>query len=176
MCTKRDLFYSNVSLFETQTRVDRIVDDLACALGVTRSDIKILILASGAVISCNASPKTGVLIPVADPVVSLSVDPIISSVLVVEKDATFLSMLQSGFADTSPNVVLITGKGFPDIATRRLVCMLGNTVKINSDQANLHDEFIQEFGQLDREASTQSLPIEILVDADPDRLHMSDTT
>ncbi|KXZ41440.1 hypothetical protein GPECTOR_467g385 [Gonium pectorale] len=37
--TKRDLFYTDVKLFEDQSQSDAILDDLACMLGCTRSSL-----------------------------------------------------------------------------------------------------------------------------------------
>lgn len=37
--TKRDLFYTDVKLFEDQANSDAILDDLACMLGCTRSSL-----------------------------------------------------------------------------------------------------------------------------------------
>lgn len=61
-------------------------------------------------------------------------------VLVVEKDATFQALLQEGFLAVFDNAVMVTGKGVPDLSTRRLVHRLW-----------------AELG----------LPVFILVDADP---------
>lgn len=37
--TKRDLFYTDVKLFEEQGQSDSVLDDMACMLGCTRSSL-----------------------------------------------------------------------------------------------------------------------------------------
>lgn len=37
--TKRDLFYTDVKLFEDQSQSDSVLDDMACMLGCTRSSL-----------------------------------------------------------------------------------------------------------------------------------------
>ena len=43
------------------------------------------------------------------------------SVLVIEKDATFQALIQSQFLTRFPYTILLTGKGYPDVATRALL-------------------------------------------------------
>ena len=63
-----------------------------------------------------------VLIPDNDQIKSYQVQA--NQVLVVEKDATFQALIQSSFLIQNPTCILVTGKGFPDIATRALVVEL----------------------------------------------------
>ena len=44
--------------------------------------------------------------------------------MIVEKDATFQSLINQGFCCAYPDCLLITGKGYPDVATRELVVKL----------------------------------------------------
>lgn len=37
--TKRDLFYTDVKLFQQQTQSDDVLDDVACMLGCTRTSL-----------------------------------------------------------------------------------------------------------------------------------------
>ncbi|VDN27979.1 unnamed protein product, partial [Gongylonema pulchrum] len=43
------------------------------------------------------------------------------AVLVVEKDATFQKLIEDGFRSLFPNIILVTGRGYPDNATRILL-------------------------------------------------------
>lgn len=63
-----------------------------------------------------------VLIPDNDQIKSFQVQA--NQVLVVEKDATFQALIQSSFLIQNPTCIIVTGKGFPDIATRALVVEL----------------------------------------------------
>ncbi|CAG8772856.1 1251_t:CDS:2, partial [Acaulospora morrowiae] len=47
-------------------------------------------------------------------------------VLVIEKEATFQHLLSSGILKQFGPCIIITGKGYPDVATRQLVKVLGD--------------------------------------------------
>ena len=40
--TKRDLFYTDVKLFQDQTQSDAVLDDVSCILGCTRSSLNVV--------------------------------------------------------------------------------------------------------------------------------------
>lgn len=42
LITKRNIYYQNQDLFKEQAVVDRLIDDLACTLGVGRNDLNIV--------------------------------------------------------------------------------------------------------------------------------------
>lgn len=48
--TKRDLFYTDVKLFEEQGQSDSILDDLSCMLGCTRSSLHVVASEKGVVV------------------------------------------------------------------------------------------------------------------------------
>ena len=48
--TKRDLFYTDVKLFEDQTASDAVLDDIACMLGCTRSSLNVVASEKGVVV------------------------------------------------------------------------------------------------------------------------------
>ena len=47
--TKRDLFYTDVKLFEDQTKSDAVLDDVSCMLGCTRSSLNGVPVASAGI-------------------------------------------------------------------------------------------------------------------------------
>ncbi|KAH6574211.1 hypothetical protein BASA60_005662 [Batrachochytrium salamandrivorans] len=159
-CTKRDVFYRNVGLFGSQTRVDNIVEDLACSFRVARDSLNIVDLIS-----------------------DIQVGEGVTTVLIVEKEAVFFSMLQDGFGVSSPHVILVTGRGFPDMATRRLICLLGQKLTILKSPPLLSHDFQREFGippeatsvfssdddtpALSELSTYPTLSIQVLVDSDP---------
>ncbi|KAI8926057.1 Spo11/DNA topoisomerase VI subunit A [Entophlyctis helioformis] len=109
-----------------------MVDDLACSLAVPRSALHIvaaskglvsgsltLRLSNGSAIDCTSSPHAGVLIPPANTIESLRVAPHVTTVVVVEKDAVFVSLLQSPAFLQSPHVILITSCRDADSQTWR---------------------------------------------------------
>ncbi|KAJ4497217.1 Spo11/DNA topoisomerase VI subunit A [Lentinula lateritia] len=134
--TKRDIYYQDVPLFKEQRIVDNIVDDIAASLKLERSDLNVratskgifcgstlnVYLSSGDVIHGNDSEAS--LIPVGEDVETFRVDEDLAWVLIIEKDAVFQTLCHLN-ASNHPLLpgkgLLITGKGYPDMATRHLV-------------------------------------------------------
>ncbi|KAF4967263.1 hypothetical protein FSARC_5175 [Fusarium sarcochroum] len=144
--TKRHIFYQHQDLFEKQSQVDELVDDLAFTLGISRGDLNIvrvvthapsilpLTIAGGSFKRrpCWAIDYTPQRWQYAESMLGRSVAiPAVQSIsgveihavkwlLVVEKDAVFRSLCSSQFWRTSlcgPGV-LVTAKGYPDLTTR----------------------------------------------------------
>ncbi|KAH8901852.1 DNA topoisomerase IV, alpha subunit [Coniochaeta sp. PMI_546] len=130
--TKRNIFYQNIDLFKHQRVVDSLVDDLAFTLGVGRDDLNIVAAAKGliagpivltmrnnSVIPCGLSHESGTLIPT--PKLIRKIDfGLTEWILVIEKEATFRTLAAAGYHTKSlaGHGILLTGKGFPDLATR----------------------------------------------------------
>ncbi|KAG8783582.1 endodeoxyribonuclease [Ceratobasidium sp. 428] len=137
--TKRDIFYGDIPLFGKQSVVDILVDDLAATWGLRRADLNIraalkgvffgscltLYLSHGEIV--RGLDHEGTLVPVGEDIVKVEIDERCCWALVVEKEAVFQTLVQLGFAskhsDIGPGIV-ITGKGYPDLATRQLVAVL----------------------------------------------------
>jgi meiotic recombination protein SPO11 len=132
--TKRDIYYSNVNLFHEQQTVDTLVDDFACKLKINRKDLHVIASSKG-VISGNVQFKEdGVEVDcrkfqaVGKPITPFTekITNIRSSatcMVIVEKDAVFTRLLEDGFCDLN-GCIIITGRGYPDVATRSLVIRL----------------------------------------------------
>lgn len=138
--TKRDLFYTDVKLFEDQGNSDAILDDLACMLGCTRSSLHVVASEKGVVvgrltfredgdfIDCGRMGVGGKAIPPnIDKVTEITSDAMF--VLLVEKDAAFMRLAEDRFYNTYP-CIIITAKGQPDVATRLFLKKLKSTLKI----------------------------------------------
>ncbi|KAL2020578.1 hypothetical protein VTK56DRAFT_8166 [Thermocarpiscus australiensis] len=136
--TKRNIYYQNTDLFKSQSVVDDMVDNLAFTLGVGREDLNIvaaakglvagpieLILRDGSVNSCDFPSDTGMLLP---SVSSIREIDFCSTrwLLVIEKEATFRTLAASQYFrySNAGHGILLTAKGFPDLATRRFLCIL----------------------------------------------------
>ncbi|QRV74850.1 topoisomerase acting in meiosis protein [Ceratobasidium sp. AG-Ba] len=141
--TKRDIFYGDIPLFGKQVVVDILVDDLAATWGLRRADLNIraalkgifagsslaIHLSHGEVVSGLDQEPT--LIPVGEDIENIEMNEKCRWVVVIEKEqppqAAFQTLLQLNFVakhvDIGPGVI-ITGKGYPDIATRQLVAVL----------------------------------------------------
>ncbi|TGZ85110.1 DNA topoisomerase IV, alpha subunit [Ascodesmis nigricans] len=140
--TKRDVYYRHVSLFKSQSSVDRLVDDLAATFGVSRSCLHVVGASKGMVygamtirmrdgtsVRCDEVDNGGgVLIPTASLISSVDVPNEIRWCVVVEKDAVFKTICSElrGFLKT--RCVFVTGKGYPDVATRELSWRLATTM------------------------------------------------
>ncbi|KAJ7072072.1 DNA topoisomerase IV alpha subunit [Mycena amicta] len=137
--TKRDIYYKDVALFKTQRTVDNLVDDLAATFELERADLNVratskgLVCGSGITIHLtsggivNGNDSEGALIPVGEDIQTISVDEDVAWVLVVEKDAVFMTLcrlLLTKHPALRGRGIIITGKGYPDIATRQLVATL----------------------------------------------------
>jgi meiotic recombination protein SPO11 len=138
--TKRDLFYTDVKLFEDQSHSDAILDDLACMLGCTRSSLNVVASEKGVVvgrltfredgdaIDCRRMGVGGKAIPPnIDKVDHIESDAMF--ILLVEKDAAFMRLAEDRFYNTYP-CIIITAKGQPDVATRLFLKKLKSTLKI----------------------------------------------
>ncbi|KAJ7747262.1 topoisomerase acting in meiosis [Mycena metata] len=137
--TKRDMYYRDVPLFKKQNVVDNLVDDLAATFELERADLNVratskgLVCGSGLVIHLNSgeilhvNDTEGALIPVGEDIQAFIVAEDVEWVLIVEKDAVFQTLCRLRLA-THPSLpgrgIIITGKGYPDVATRQLVATL----------------------------------------------------
>ena len=133
--TKRDIFYRHVDLFRTQTVVDRAVDDIAATLGVRRGELGVVAGAKGLVCGPLALTLRGgemgrrvlctaaTLIPPGTEVQELRLEDGANWVLYIEKEAIFQRLLHSPLSHSG---VLVTGKGYADIATRELLARLSS--------------------------------------------------
>lgn len=124
-----------IFLFENSTwKFDRL-DLLPTSKGLVAGELT-LTLADNRIIDCTVSG--GALIPhLASNVISVRSKARL--VLIVEKDAVFQKLLEDD-CTSSLNCILVTGKGYPDVATRMLVKLLSEKLE---------------------------LPVYIIVDADP---------
>lgn len=123
--TKRDLFYRHPTLFRTQRVVDGLVDDLAATFCVPRAALGVVASAKGllhgdVVIGGRhfLADGGGVLVPgeLGDVVLGSQ----LAWVLVVEKEAVFRALACAH----GKRGVVVTGKGYPDVATREVVRLL----------------------------------------------------
>lgn len=138
--TKRDLFYTDVKLFEDQVQSDAVLDDISCMLGCTRSSLHVVASEKGIVvgrltfsedgdpIDCRRMGIGGKAIPPhIDKVTDIQSDA--SFILLVEKDAAFMRLAEDRFYNQYP-CIIITAKGQPDVATRLFLKKLKSTLKI----------------------------------------------
>ena len=138
--TKRDLFYTDVKLFEDQTQSDAVLDDISAMLGCTRSSLNVIASEKGVVvgqlafqedgdeIDCSRMGIGGKAIPPHIHKVS-NIRSSAQFILLVEKDAAFMRLAEDRFYQKYPCIIL-TAKGQPDVATRLFLRKLKQTLNI----------------------------------------------
>lgn len=125
-------------MFGRQSNVDRYVDTIACTFGVPRSALQVTAaakgLVAGALSFCRRNGDVvdasgdieGILVPNMNDILSINVTRV-EWILVIEKEATFRSIAASDAWKTlSTHGIMITAKGYPDIATRSMLSLLSN--------------------------------------------------
>lgn len=131
LINKRDVYYQDAELFQTQDTVDRALNNICTTLQViSRFDLNIITSskglvygkitifgANGVITEGHGGDDNSMQIPTNEDIVSVRLNEPINYILVVEKDAVFKHLFQH-------NTICITGKGFPDFATRRLLHVL----------------------------------------------------
>lgn len=138
--TKRDLFYTDVKLFQRQEDSDGVLDDAACTIGCPRSCLNVVAADKGLVvgrlqfledgdpIDCTRMGVTGKAIPAyIDKITQIRSDA--EFVLLVEKDAAYNRLAEDRFYHQFP-CILLTGKGQPDVATRMFLRRITAELKL----------------------------------------------
>ncbi|WVF71723.1 hypothetical protein IAT40_006531 [Kwoniella sp. CBS 6097] len=141
--TLRDIFYRDKGLFKRQDVVDKLVDDMVATAGLKRKDFYVCASAKGLIASSslkiqrrsggviNLSPSSATLIDPIERIDRLEVNgsQSVDWVLVVEKDAVFQTLCSARLLedDRLGQGVMVTGKGFPDLATRQMLRLIADT-------------------------------------------------
>lgn len=138
--TKRDLYYTDVKLFSTQTESDDVLNDVACMIGCTRTSLSVVASEKGVVIGRVRFREAGDLIdctrmgvggkaipPYIERITDIESDA--EFILLVEKDAAFMRLAEDRFYNKYA-CIIITAKGQPDVATRLFLNKLKTTLKI----------------------------------------------
>lgn len=138
--TKRDLFYSDVNLFQKQEHSDPMLDDVATMLGCTRSSLHVIASEKGVVIGNLRFVEAGDEIdctkmgvgakgipPHLDKVTNIRSEA--EFILVVEKDAAFMRLAEDRFYNEH-KCIIITAKGQPDVASRMFLRRLKEELRI----------------------------------------------
>ncbi|KAG4205024.1 hypothetical protein ERO13_A04G077200v2 [Gossypium hirsutum] len=107
--TKRDLFYTDVKLFQDQVQSDAVLDDVSCMLGCTRSSLNVIAAEKGVVVGRLIFSDNG------DMIDYMQSDALF--ILLVEKDAAYIRLAEDRFYNRFP-CIIVTAKGQPDVATR----------------------------------------------------------
>ncbi|XP_059144134.1 meiotic recombination protein SPO11-like [Physella acuta] len=175
-CTKRDIFYQYPELYPCQSMIDKIIDDIASMLKVPRWELHILATSKGLVagnlqfedsegtrFDCQHT-LSGVQIA-AHTKDMQNIQTQAKFVLVVEKDATFQKLMNCQFCQKVANSILITGKGFPDNATRLLLQDIYNIyqlpifILVDGDPHGIEIMAVYKYGSMNQAFDNKNLAI-----------------
>ncbi|XP_067033456.1 meiotic recombination protein SPO11-like [Acropora muricata] len=139
--TKRDIYYSDVVFFGSQSIVDDIIDNLSCMIRVPRHCLHVVAASKGCVagdlcyreldgslVDCR-DKASGTLVPThVQGIYDINSDA--KFLLIIEKEASFQRLLDDNVLQKLHPCIVITGKGFPDVNTRMMVHRLWCTLQI----------------------------------------------
>jgi meiotic recombination protein SPO11 len=139
--SKREIFYTDVSLFEDQNRgSDPLIEDSAVMLGTYRKNLHItandrgLVVGrityrdNGDLIDCTKQGSSGKNVnPMQDHITDMQSDA--EFILVVEKQAAFLRLAEDKFYERYPCIIL-TGSGQPNVATRTFLRRMSHELQL----------------------------------------------
>ena len=138
--TKRDLFYTDVKLFNKQEESDAVLDDVACMVGCTRTSLHVVASDKGLVvgriqykeagdeIDCTKMGIGGKAIPpYIDKITDIRSDA--EFIILVEKEAAYMRLAEDRIYNKYP-AIIITGKGQPDVATRLFLRKIRDQLQI----------------------------------------------
>ncbi|XP_076036154.1 meiotic W68 isoform X3 [Oratosquilla oratoria] len=159
----RAIYYAEVGRYGNQSSLDRSVEDAARLLRVPQRVLHFTTtgkgLAAGALCYTTREGTTfnleetqnGVLLP--ECISGLSgITSDAHFILVVEKDATFQTLLDEQFHVKYGPLIMITGKGYPDVSTRLFVNCLHNHLGLpvlaltDADPYGIHIAAVYKFG------------------------------
>nr|SVE86890.1 EOG090X09ZG [Daphnia similis] len=192
--TKRDIYYEDVSLWGNQPVLDSTVTQMTRLLNIPRRCLNIgatskgLVAGSlnfldgdGKLVDCQS--PTGILIP--NDVEKLSqFRSKAFHILLVEKDSTFQKLIDDKIESFIGECILITGKGYPDVNTRRFLRRLWDELQlpalalVDADPHGISILAVYRFGSQNLEdiehLSTPQLRFIGLQPSDIEPLHIPD--
>uniref|UniRef100_M4FE53 DNA topoisomerase (ATP-hydrolyzing) n=2 Tax=Brassica campestris TaxID=3711 RepID=M4FE53_BRACM len=132
--SKRDIYYMHPSAFKAQSAVDRAIADICILFQCSRYSLNVVSVGNGLVMGwlkfreagrkfdCLSSLNTAFPVPVlveeVEDIVSLA-----EYILVVEKETVFQRLANDMFCKTN-RCIVVTGRGYPDVSTRRFLRLL----------------------------------------------------
>ncbi|KFB41705.1 AGAP010898-PA-like protein [Anopheles sinensis] len=178
-CTKRELYYLHLDLAQSPCYTYAALDDVCALLDADAWELNVfntskgliagplvIKLACGRTVDCNVRWGTSVPLDVGS-VVELQLSATL--VLVVEKDTVFKRLLEDGIMEKFSNrVLLITGKGYPDISTRLLLKKISICTDVpicglmDADPHGIEILCVYKFGSLAMAYQQQSLAVPIM--------------
>ncbi|KAM6579340.1 hypothetical protein CsatA_003114 [Cannabis sativa] len=148
--SKRDIYYMHPAVFSDQSVVDRAINDICILMQCSRHNLNVVSVGKGyapeltswhkfvmgwlrfseseKIFDCINRPSTAHPIPVHVEEVK-DVVSIAKYILVVEKESVFQRLANDQFCNKN-RCIVITGRGYPDIPTRRFLRLLIDTLHL----------------------------------------------
>ncbi|TMW56697.1 hypothetical protein Poli38472_006707 [Pythium oligandrum] len=137
--TQREIYYMH-PFFKNQNEADEAILDTGCILRAPRGSLNIVGATKGCFSGCLKLMKEGEWRsynngdehPITQQILQAKPSEIASDaccILVVEKDGIFNRLREDRFVDQLPSII-VTGRGFPDLATREFVSLLSRTLEL----------------------------------------------
>ncbi|ONI13731.1 hypothetical protein PRUPE_4G241800 [Prunus persica] len=138
--SKRDIYYMHPSVFSDQSIVDRAINDICILMQCSRHNLNVVSVGKGLVMGwlrfseagnmfdCINRPNTAFPVPIHVEEVK-DIVSVAKYILVVEKESVFQRLANDQFCKTN-HCIVITGRGYPDISTRRFLGLLVDTLHL----------------------------------------------
>lgn len=130
-CSKRDIYYMYPSIFIEQAVVDRAINDICILFKCSRHNLNVVPVAKGLVMGwirfvegekkvyCITNVNAAFSIPVSIETIK-DIVSVAHYILVVEKETVFQRLANDKFCERN-RCIVITGRGYPDVPTRRFL-------------------------------------------------------
>lgn len=148
--TTREVYYHFVTHFRNQRECDRAIWDLATILNVPRQSLGLVaspkgwfcgslslynrdtggLMWNGRELDIHGMPITASTYNSTQALAGIRIESDAKCILVVEKEGVYTRLSEDKFFLNYYPSILVTGKGFPDVATRRWVQRLQNLLQI----------------------------------------------
>ncbi|GLJ49442.1 hypothetical protein SUGI_1046990 [Cryptomeria japonica] len=140
--SKRDIYYTDPAIFHDRTMVDRGIDDVCVYFQCSRHNLNVVSPSKGLVmgwlrfiefgreVDCTRNICTAYVIPMHVEQVQ-NITSLAKYILVVEKETVFQRLANDGFCKQNQCIV-ISGRGYPDVSTRRFLRLLINELNVPS--------------------------------------------
>ncbi|XP_027939534.1 meiotic recombination protein SPO11-1 [Vigna unguiculata] len=138
--SKRDIYYTYPSLFLDQSVVDQAINDICILMQCSRHNLNVVSAGNGLIMGwirfsegerkfdCISSPNSVHPVPVRVEDVQ-DIISVAQYILVVEKESVFQRLANDQFCNTN-HCIVITGRGYPDIPTRRFLRLLVENLRL----------------------------------------------
>ncbi|KAH7443626.1 hypothetical protein KP509_02G042600 [Ceratopteris richardii] len=132
--SKRDIYYTDVAIFRNVQAIDQAINDICIYFHCSRHSLNVVSVSKGLVMGCLSYDDdgrridcmkyscTGISVPVHTHLVRY-ITSFAEYILLVEKETVFQRLANDGYCRKNRCIVL-SGKGYPDIATRSFLRLL----------------------------------------------------